>query len=130
MSPTISEQLSQIFNKCVEEECFPNLLKIGVVIPIYKEGLKNEAGNYRPISLLPVVGKLFENLLNKRILGFLIKRKVLSGRQLGFRIKRSMVDAIIETFEALFERKQRHKPYQCTLFDLSKAFDTVDHQLL
>ena len=130
VSPTISEQLSQIFNKCIEEECFPDLLKIGVVIPIHKEGPKNEAGNYRPISLLPVVGKLFEKLLHKRILDFLIKHKVLSGRQLGFLSKRSMVDAIIETFEALLERKQQHKPFQCTLLDLSKAFDTVDHQLL
>ena len=68
VSPTISEQLSQIFNKCVEEECFPILLKIGVVIPIHKEGPKSEAGNYRPISLLPVVGKFFEKFLHKRIL--------------------------------------------------------------
>ena len=80
MSPTISEQLSQIFNKCVEEECFPNLPKNGVAIPIYKEGHNTEAGNCRPISLLPVVGKLFEKLLHKRILDFLIKHKVLSGR--------------------------------------------------
>ena len=65
VSPTISEQLSQIFNKCVDEERFSNLLKIGVVIPIHKEGPKNEAGNYRPISLLPVVGKLFEKLVTK-----------------------------------------------------------------
>ena len=98
-------------------------LKFGVVIPIHKEGPKNEAGNYRPISL---VGKLFEKLLHKRIFEFLIKNKVLSGRQLGFLSKHSTV----ETFEALLERKQQHKPFQCTLLDLSKAFDTVDHQLL
>ena len=130
MSPTISEQLSQNFNKCVKEECFPNLLKIGVAIPIHKEGPKNEAGNYRPISLLPLVGKLFEKLLHKRVLNLLIKHKVLSGRQLSFQSKRSRVDAIIETFEALLERKLQHKPFQCTLLDLSKAFNTVDHQLL
>ena len=59
VSPTTSEKLSQIFNKCIEEDCFPNLLKIGKVIPIDKEGPKIEAGNYRPISLLPAVGKLF-----------------------------------------------------------------------
>ena len=100
------------------------------MIPIHKEGPTNEARNYRPVSLLPVVGKLFEKLLHKRILDFLIKHKVLSGRQLGFLIKRSTVDAIMETFEALFERKEQHKPFQCTLLDLSKAFDTVDHQLL
>ena len=76
------------------------------------------------------MGKLFEKLLQKRILDFLIKHKVLSGRQLGFLSKRSTVDAIIETFEALIERKQQHKAIQCTLLDLSKAFDTVDHHLL
>ena len=48
VSPTISEQLIQIFNKCVRVDCFPNLLKIGVVITINKEGPKNEAGNYDP----------------------------------------------------------------------------------
>ena len=130
VSPTISEQLCQIFNKCNEEECFPNLLKIGIVIPIHKEGPENEAGNYRPIASLPVVGKLFEKLLHKRFLDSLVKHRALSGRQLGFLSNRSTVDAIIETFEALLERKQQHKPFQCTLLDLSKAFDTVDHQLL
>ena len=59
---------------------------------------------------------------------FLIKHNVLSGRQLGVLSKRSTVDTI--TFEALLERKQQHKPFQCTLLDLSKAFDTVDHLLL
>ena len=54
----------------------------------------------------------------------------MSGRLLGFLSKRSTVDTIIETFEALSERKQHHKPFQCTLLDLSKALDTVDHQLL
>ena len=99
------------------------------MIPIHREGPKNETGNYRPISLLPVAGKLFSKLLHKRILDFLKTHKALSGRKLGFLSKRSTVDAIIETFEALIERKQQHKPFQCTLFDLSKAFDTVDHQL-
>ena len=130
VSPTISEQLCQIFNKCNEEECFPNLLKIGIMIPIHEEGTKNEAGNYRPISSLSVVGKLFEKLLHKRFLDFLIKHQVLSGRQLCFLSKRSTVEAMIETFEALLERKQQHKPFQCFLLDLSKAIDTVDHRLL
>ena len=50
VSPTISEELSRIFNKCIEEDCFPNLLKIGKMIPIHKEGPKIDAGNHRPIS--------------------------------------------------------------------------------
>ena len=65
VSPTLSEQLSQIFNKCIEEDCFRNSLRIGRVITIHKEGPKNEARKYRPISLLPAVGRLFENLWHK-----------------------------------------------------------------
>ena len=129
VSPTISEQHSQIFKKCFEEACFPNLFKIGIVIPMHKEGPKIETRNNRPISLLPAVGKLFEKILQKN-LDFLIKHKVMSGRQLVFLSKRSTVDAVIETFEALLERKQQHKPFQSTVLDISKAFDTVDHQLL
>ena len=79
VSPTISDQLSPIFNICIKEECFPNLIYIDRVIPIHKEVLKNEAGNCRPISLIPAMGKLFKKLLHKRILDFLKNMRYYQG---------------------------------------------------
>ena len=104
VAPKISEELGQVFNKCIEEECLPNLPKIGNVIPFQMEEAKNETGNYRHISVLPAVGNVFGKLLHKRILDFLIKHKAISGTQLGFLSKRSTADSKIETFEALLER--------------------------
>ena len=80
--------------------------------------------------MLPVIGKLFEKIIHRRIISFFAKHSILSNRQLGFLGKRSTVDAIIETFDKIISHQCKKTEFHCTLLDLSKAFDTVDHAIL
>ena len=93
VDPAICELLASVFNNCVEKT-YPKILKTANVIPNFKSGEKDNPQNYRPISLLPVIGKVFEKLIYARINCFLVQHNILNERQFGFRNKRSRVDAI------------------------------------
>ena len=119
-----------MFNLYVSVGVFPQYLKIAEVIPIFKKGDKNKTTNYRPISLLSQLDKLFEKKIYSRISAFLEKYNLLSETQFGFRKNFSTIHAVSHIYENLLENVD-HDRYSCCLFlDLSKAFDTVDHEIL
>ena len=93
-SPIVDEYIAIAFNKCILEKTYPTCFKVAKVIPLHKKGDKSDPANYRPISLLSSLGKLFEKLLHKRMVKFCEKEKILTSTQYGFRSKRSCVDAI------------------------------------
>ena len=68
--PALSNLLATIFNKCIEEGNFPDVLKVSKIIPLHKGDSIFEVNNYRPISLLPIISKIFEKLIFERLLGF------------------------------------------------------------
>ena len=72
-----SPVLTKLFNMCFDSEIFPNCLKIAKVVPFFKEGCQNDPGNFRPISLLPVVGKLLERIIHSRLTTFIECSKLL-----------------------------------------------------
>ena len=82
------------FNICLDSGNYPDILKIAKVVPLFKKGDKTDAGNYRPISILSPINKVFEILLHRRLINFWEKSKVLSKFQFGFRKDRSTNDAI------------------------------------
>ena len=99
-----SDGMASIFNQIISEAVYPSCLRTAKIVPIFKEGDKSFLCNCeRPISLVSVIGKVFENLLSKRIINFFNKFEVLSNKQFGFRKKHSTVDAIVETWEILIE---------------------------
>jgi hypothetical protein len=77
----IANPITHIFNASVDEGVFPSLLKIGKVIPVYKKDDPLNISNYRPISLLPIISKIFEQL----ILIKLNKFNIITNSQHGFR---------------------------------------------
>ena len=81
----ICEPVTHIFNLSITTGIFPKDLKIARVIPIYKKGIKTSPGNYRPISILPVISKVFEKLVNARLMKFIESNHILSEHQYGFR---------------------------------------------
>ena len=93
---TISEPLSMIFNQCFVSGTFPEKLKLQCVTPIHKANSKLALTNYRPISVLPVISKLLEQLIYKRLNNFLDKNKIIYGHQFGFEKKKSMSRADID----------------------------------
>ena len=130
INPVISGYLTDIFNEIIDESHYPESLKVSKVVPIFKDGDPSEPNNYRPISLVPLFGKIFEKIIKRRLMSFLLKNKVLSRKQFGFLSKRSTVDALTEMLENIQRLREKNVLAHCTLLDLSKAFDTVDHSIL
>ena len=126
----LSYYLSLIFNKCLKNGNYPNLLKIAQVIPIYKKGPKVDCANYRPISILSSWNKIFEKMIFVRMYKFLTKYNILTPHQYGF-IKGSSTDlAIYDLIEKQLNAKMLKKS-SCTIYlDISKAFDTVPRDIL
>jgi hypothetical protein len=109
---------------------FPSLLKVSKVIPIPKSKDKNQIGNFRPISILPIVIKKFEILLIKRVTGFLDKYNILSDSQHRFRMNRSTTSAVLSFLNALHESMGNKTSPLGIFLDLSKAFEGVQHSIL
>ena len=130
VNPVVCDLPADRFNRCIVENEFPDVLKLAKVLPFHKSGDRNDAGNFRPISLLPIISKVFEKLLFKRIEDFLNVNWVLSPSQFGFRSKRSAIDAVAEIVEFLRTNRNLRTPSSCTFIDLTKAFDTVDQDIL
>ncbi len=108
----------------------PDRLKIAKIVPIYKKGSITEISNYRPISLLSIFDKILEKIVNKRLLGFLNKHDILYTHQYGFRSNHSTTFAVIDAIDAIYGYLDRNEYVIGTFFDLSKAFDTVNHDIL
>ncbi|MEL6988110.1 MAG: reverse transcriptase family protein [Bacteroidota bacterium] len=126
----ISNFLVNAFNEMIDKEVFPSCFKVAKIIPLFKGGDKDSFNNYRPISLLSNVGKIFEKLISKRILKFLNRHDILDEHQFGFRNKRSTTDAIVAQIERIREALEAKEKASILLLDLKKAFDTIDHKML
>ena len=120
--------ISGLINKSIECRCFPKVLKTASVAPIYKKADKLEKGNYRPISLLPILAKIFEKVLAHQITPFF--DSVLSPHLSAFRRGYSCQDALLGLLESWRKDLLAHKKIGALLMDLSKAFDCMPHDLL
>ena len=93
--PELSYILAELFNKCLKESCFPDCWKVSSVVPVFKNvGERSTAKNYHPVSLLSVVSKVFEKLVNNKIVDHLEKCGLLSDFQYGFRSSQSTADLL------------------------------------
>ena len=81
----ISSSLARIFNQCIQTNIFPDDFKVGRVTPIFKSGDKEDLNNYRPISVLPTVARIFEKLLYEQLYKYFMDNEILGKTQWGFR---------------------------------------------
>ena len=130
IAPIIGPLLSDIFNECITDGVFPSCLKIASIKPLHKKNSKLEVGNYRPISLLSNVGKLFEKILHKRLISFFDENNTIFRNQFGFRKGHNTTHAIIALTELVRESLDNNEFAAGVFIDLQKAFDTVDHKIL
>ena len=129
-SPSISDSLTHIFNQSITLSLFPDEWKTARVIPIYKSGKRNVAGNYRPISVLPAISKIMEKILYDQLYDYLLNFKLLSDSQFGFQKFHSTATALLECTNDWYINLDRKSFNLVVLIDLKKAFDTVDHHIL
>ena len=130
VSYSIATPLVSLFNLSFETGVFPDQLKIAKVIPLFKSGDRRIINNYRPISVLPVFSKIIEKLMHKRLKNFLDKNDILTCCQFGFRRGHSTELAIINMIDKVTEALDRKNDCVGVFLDLSKAFDTIDHDIL
>ena len=109
---------------------YPDVTKNGKIIPTYKKGDAELLENYRPISILPIFGKIFEKVIYKRLYSFLTSQNILYDKQFGFRKSHSTSHAINHSISHIKNEIDSKKYVLGIFIDLSKAFDTIDHHKL
>ena len=126
----VSEPLEAIFNLPFSIGIVPSSLKIAKVITVFKKGSRSHLNNYRSISPLSGINKLLGKLMCKRIFSYIDKKSILCGKQFGFRTKHSTNHAILSIVDNI-QRAIEEKEFSCGMFfDFSKAFGTVNHEIL
>lgn len=126
----ICAPLTHIFNLCLKTATFPSAMQIAKVIVLYKKGDKNDFGNYRPISILPVFSKCLEKLILKRIDRFLQAHNIITDSQFGFRKNRSTEIALLHQKEYILDKLEKKKFVLGIFVDFTKAFDCIVHSIL
>lgn len=121
----MKESLLMLCQSMWREERVPKDWERGIIVPIFKEGEKKNVDNYRGITLLSVVGKLYTSILNERLSKWLEKEKKLVEEQGGFRPGRSTTEQIFILKEVVLGRRRRKKKTFCCFLDIRKAYDTV-----
>ena len=126
----VADPISAIINSSMCSGVFPDLLKIAKVCPIFKGGDKSEFQNYRPISVLPSFSKIFEKVVFNRLLLYLDSKNILSKNQYGFRKHHSTYMSLIDMYDRISGAVDKNEFSIGIFIDLSKAFDTLDHNIL
>ena len=109
---------------------FPDKLKIAKVFPIYKLGEKYVLSNYRPISVLLCFSKILERIMCNRLYNYLNENEILNDKQFGFRTGHSTEHAILELIDQVSNAFGNNNFVLGVFINLSKAFDTVDRNIL
>ena len=126
----LTKPLVHLCNLSLNSGVFPHQLKLAKVTPIYKTGDVMLFNNYRPVSVLPVFSKLFEKVMYKRFLDYLIRYKILYEFQFGFRYGHSTYMSLIILIDKISNALENGEYVLGLYLDFSKAFDTIDHDIL
>lgn len=130
LKDSISFNLAKCFNNLLQNGVFPDSMKLAKVTPIHKSGVKTDPGNFRPISVLPILSKILEKILHHRLEKYLNSINYIYQRQYGFRRKRNTLTATIDLVTKI-RSKIDNKNIALGLFiDLKKAFDTISPVLM
>ena len=130
LKPALTRSLRLITNQILTTGIFPDKLKIVKVVPIYKKGENTQLCNYRPISLLPAISKVIEIIMYSQLDNFFKTQKHLYDNQYRFRTEHSTEFAGLELADRVITCMDHNETPINIYLDLSKAFDTLDHEIL
>ena len=117
--------LCYLFNAVFDSQDIPQDWQNGLIVPLFKDGDREVATNYRGITLLSIVGKLFASIIERRLSKWCETNRIFEQEQAGFRPGRTTVHQIFTFAEITRKRKNKHQPTYCCFLDIRKAYDTV-----
>ena len=112
------------------ESIVPEKLKLAVVYPIHKEDTKMKVHNYHPISILPMISKIYKKLIYAKLMSFFTKNKTIHEHQFGFQKGKSTEHAILDIYASILKALEEKAKGCCIFLDFVKDFDTVNHEIL
>lgn len=130
IEPIISNHICKLINKCQSEGVFPMELKQAKVTPIHKKGDHNDSTNYRPISILPSISKVFEVVVKDKLIKYLAGNDLMTKYQHGYLQRKSTTTALLSIIHEIVQGFDQQQYTQIAFCDLSKAFDSVNHNVL
>lgn len=126
----IVEQFTVLLNLILSKSVFPSSWKLAMVTIIPKQGNISVVGNLRPISLLPITGKIMEKMINSMVMDYLESQNKLFERQGGFRKNRSTVKTAYDLVNNLLVNRNKGLTSLAVFIDIAKAFNCINHTLL
>ena len=126
----ICKPLAIILRKSLDEGKIADIMKLAYITPIHKGGSRQSPGQYRPVSLTSHVMKIFERVIQPKIIEHLVKNKKLNKGQHGFVPNRSTQTQLICHYNEIYEAVVEEKRIDTVYLDFAKAFDKVDHSIL
>ena len=124
---SIYKPLEMIFKQCIETGFFPSEWKKANIVPIHEKGYKQTLENYRPVSLLPICGKILERLMFNEMFNFFIENKLISSNQSGFKPGNSCINQLLSITHEIYKSFDVGLKARSVFLDISKAFDKVWH---
>ena len=128
--PTLVPILTKLVNLSYEKNLFPDCMKIAAIKALHKKDDKNSFSNYRPISILPTLSKVFERSATQQLVEHLEKNNIIRPSQHAYRKGHSTVTCLFEVVNYLYQLIDEKKMAAVVSLDLSKAFDSINHNLL
>ena len=128
--PVIGSHILHIVNSSIVSRTLPDTWKLATVVPLHKSGAKDEPNNFRPISILPVLSKVCEKIVCTQLSVYLARCHILAPSQYAYRTGHCTEDALIDAVEWMTRCVDDGDVVAVTSVDLSRAFDSVDHDVL
>ena len=126
----VSPSLTHIFNESMRTGIFPSEWQLAKVSPIFRKGAKTDPNNYRPISVIPIVSKIFEKIIYNQLYAYLNNNNLLNNCQSGFWSLHSTLTALLEATNNWSLNIDNGLINGVIFIDLKKAFDAIDHNIL
>ena len=126
----LSKSLTLIINQMITTGIFPDSFKISKITPLFKKGDVSLLSNYRPISLLPTISKIFERILYNQLCEYFNSNNLLAEQQYGFRTNHSTEYAAVRLVDTISKEMESGSTPTALYIDLSKAFDTLSFDIL